>query len=147
MKKLGKAERGRLLEGIKGLIARYSLAFDDRWITINGARVLLDDDGDVKGGAGGKFTGSNIHDVKASRRENEELNQRIRDFVKQAGGIEGARNLLKEVEHRRTAYSGGSLAERRDAQSKVKESEINRGVKDLVSKVGEKEARRRLGIT
>jgi len=37
------------------------LANNDRWITLeNGSRVLLDDDGNIKGGLGGKYTGKKL---------------------------------------------------------------------------------------
>lgn len=40
-----------------------SVRLDDRWVTMNGARVLLGDDGEVKGGLGGKYTGQNVSSV------------------------------------------------------------------------------------
>ena len=36
---------------------------DERWVTMNGARVLLSDDGEVLGGLGGKYTGQNVGSV------------------------------------------------------------------------------------
>ena len=49
----------RLLEGIRDMFSGKRMAQDDEWITMKGARILLDDHGNVKGGAGGKFNGRN----------------------------------------------------------------------------------------
>ena len=59
--------RHRLLDGLKELLVRNGLAKDDEWITMKGSHVLLGEGGEVKAGAGGKFTGQNIHQLKAAR--------------------------------------------------------------------------------
>ena len=45
----------------------YSSRLDDRWVTMSGAKVLLGDDGEVKGGLGGKYTGQNVSAVGSKK--------------------------------------------------------------------------------
>ena len=57
------AVRGYLKVNAKPKLSK-TLTFNERWITTeNGSRVLLDDDGTVLAGFGGKYTGQKISDI------------------------------------------------------------------------------------
>ena len=84
------------IDGMRTLLWR-----NDRWVTINGAHVLVGENGVVMGGAGGKFNGKNF-------------SPRASKFYKKRKAVNAARQYRKMLS-KPASYTGPSYDEAKEA--------------------------------
>lgn len=112
------------INGMRTLLWR-----DDGWVTINGAHVLVGENGIVMGGAGGKFNGKNFSPdamrfykkrqaVKKARKYRAELSKGTPFTMTPAEAREGIANIDKNL--KRKVLTPEQKEQRRVAQSKIR---------------------------